>query len=252
MTKIKDLFVPAPGHEFISADYNQIEFRTVCCLAKEPFLKAIFDDPNRDVFGELAEEMFGASWGKPHRQILKRVCHGTNYGMEAKTMTEQINGDAKNFGVDLCVQVYESKKFQREYIKRVPKVKRWQEGVKNKILKTEDDLITPFGRRRRFPLTTPQNKYKVIHEALAFMPQSIASDICLKALMELHYRLPEGCFVRLSVHDSIMVECPIELHDCVSSLMEEIMIASAERFSTYCKFAIELQWSTESWGKLHA
>jgi DNA polymerase-1 len=251
MAKIKDLFIPEPGNVLINADYNQIEFRAVCCLAEEPWLKAVFDDPKRDVFWELVAELFGPEGGKHHRQIVKRVCHGTNYGMEAKTMTEQINGDAKNFGVDLTIKVYESKKFQNGYLKRVPKVKKWQESIKTKIFKTEDDLVTPFGRHRRFPLTTPQNKYKVLHEALAFMPQSIASDICLKALMELHYRLPVGCYVRLSVHDSIMVECPIELQECVSRLMEEVMLESARKFSTYCKFAVEIQWSTERWGDLH-
>lgn len=250
MAKIKDLFIPAPDCMFINADYNQIEFRVVACLAEETYLKPIFDDPSRDVFGELCLELWGPTWTKDHRQVMKRVVHGTDYGMEANTMTEQINGDAKNFGMDLRVTVRESKNFQQYYLKRVPNIKKWQDSIKNQILKTEDDLTTPFGRRRRFPLVTKQNKYKVIHEALAFKPQSIASDICLTALMDLYDVLPVGCYIRLSVHDSIMVECPIELKDQVGRLMRSVMIASAERFSTFCKFAVELSYSDKSWGAL--
>lgn len=246
---IKSMYVPAPGNVLIQGDYNQLEFRVVTCMAEEEAVAEIFRDPSRDVFGEFSERLFGKGWTKDHRQIMKRIVHGTDYGMEAKKMTEQINGDAKNFGVDLRVTVDDSKRFQKFYRGLVPGIMGWQNEVKNAIFKEGGDLVTDFGRHRRFWLITDENKYEVTHEGLAFKPQSIASDICLTAAMRLHKMMPEyGAAIRLLVHDSIIVEAPIEAQHQVAHLMQKTMMDAGSEWSDYVPFAVEIKISDQSWG----
>lgn len=247
---IRSLFVPAEGNVFIQGDYSQAEYRVVATLAQEPYLKEIFDDESRDVFGELAQSIFGDGWTKHHRQIVKRVVHGSNYGMGAETMAKQINTDAKQFGVDVKVTADQAKSFQRMYFSTIPNVRKWQAELKNTIFKKGDDLVTPFGRHRRFWLITKENKHDIEKEGLAFVPQSTASDICLSALVDLHKHLPNECHIRLPVHDSILVECPADIADSVGKQVKEIMENAAIRFTEYVPFRVDIQTSDKSWGAL--
>lgn len=250
-SSIRKLFVPARGNILIQGDFSQVEYRVVACLAQEPFLKEIFDDPNRDVFGELAFQMFGAGWQKHHRQIVKRVVHGTNYGMKHHKMADQINKDASDFGVEFKIKPFDAERFQWTYLNTIPQVRKWQKETENEITESDKQALdTPFGRQRKFWLITRQNKHKVVNEGLAFRPQSIASDICMDALETLHRELPQEARLRLTVYDSIMVECPIPMKDEVSHLMEKCMVEAAQSFSDYTRFATDIQTSTESWGAL--
>lgn len=250
-SSIRKLFVPERDNILIQADYSQIEYRVVACLAQESYLKAIFDDPTRDVFGELALDMFGQGWTKHHRQIVKRIVHGTNYGMKRHKMADQINKDASDFGVDFKITPFDAEKFQYKYMSTVPRLKRWQKETEAEIVDSDQQsLTTPFGRHRKFWLITDQNRHKVVNEGLAFRPQSIASDICMTAMLELHKRLPQEARLRLSVYDSIMVEAPIPLKNEVSNLMEDVMLKAARSYSDYTKFAVDIQTSIESWGAL--
>lgn len=247
---IRNLFVPAEGNVFIQCDYSQIELRVVVTLAQETSLVPILSDPTRDIFGELSAQLFGADWTKVHRQIMKPIVHGTNYGMGPKTMASQINEDARLMGVDLFITVADAGTFQKRYLEMVPNITKWQQATKRELFTEHDDLTTPFGRHRRFWLITEDNKIDVEHEGLAFRPQSIASDICLRAAINLHHVLPDAANIRLLIHDSIMVECPQGTEKITTSIIEHMMIESAQMWTDYIPFSVETKVSTNSWGDL--
>jgi DNA polymerase-1 len=248
---IKRMFVPEQGNAFVQADFSQIEYRTVACLAKEGFLAEIFNDQHRDVFGEFAEQIFGPNWTKAHRQIVKRIIHGSNYGMGPGTLTDQVNEDARKMGVvGDAFTVVQGKAFQLKYMKLVPNLVKWQKSIKHKVIDLNQDLVTPFGRHRRFQLITNDNKHDIEKEALAFMPQSISSDICLAAGMGLRLALPAGAAIRLFVHDSIMVECKQADVEKVSRLMIDMMMESGSHFSDYVPFAVDIKSSDKSWAEV--
>jgi DNA polymerase-1 len=234
---IKRFFIAEEGNVFVNADYNQLEARVVCCEAKEESLRTIFSDPTRDIFWEFAREEFGPDATPGHRQIYKRVVHGTNYGMGPQTMADQMNSDAELFGLSLRYDKMRARKLQDRYFRIVPGLTKWQDSVKREIFESHNDLVTPFGRHRRFWLITRENKKDIEHEGIAFKPQSIASDICLRALVECHRR---GIQLRLTVHDSLLAECAEDQAQDVAREMEQVMLASAAEYSTYCKFAVEI------------
>lgn len=246
--RIKRLFVPEEGLVFIQGDYAQLEARVVACLAQDAYLGEIFRNQNRDLFTELATEIFVSHGNQQHRQICKRITHGSNYGMGPGTMAMQVNNDALQMGEpNPRMTMNAAAVYQQRYLARVPQVVEWQRSIVEQVLGNGDDLVTPWGRHRRFWLITQENRYDVEHEALAFMPQSIASDICMDAFIQLNN---EGLDVRLSVYDSILVAAPIVDAEQTAYRMREVMEASGRRYSSFVPFPVEIQMSATSWGDL--
>jgi DNA polymerase I-like protein with 3'-5' exonuclease and polymerase domains len=142
----------------------------------------------------------------------------------------------------------EAYKLRDDFFDLIPSVVAWQEQVKRTVL-SEGELVTPFGRRRRFHLITEQNRHSVLNEALSYLPQSTASDICLSALIRLRPLLKGMGFIRLTIHDALVVEAPISRRDEVSDLLQRTMVECGAEFTDYVPFAVDLSYG-RSWGEL--
>jgi DNA polymerase-1 len=233
-SSIKRMFVPSPGKTFVQADYRGAELRVVACEAKDEYLRQLFTD-NRDIHNEVAERFFGPRFTKDQRVRAKAVVFGLTYGREAFSLAQEYK-----------IPVYEAQAYLDTFFSMIPQVKAWRAGIENQILHGEDDLTTVFGRHRRIWLVTESNKRDVVKEALAFVPQSTASDICLHAAMVLHET--HGLDIRLLVHDSILVETetPEETAQLMSRVMPEV---AAEVYSDYVPFEVETSIGG-SWGEV--
>lgn len=89
-----------------------------------------------------------------------------------------------------------------------------------------------------------------MNEALAFLPQSTASDMCLQAMAWTRVELRGKAFIRNIVHDSILLECKREHVDLVKEVVERNMLESAKTIvGDYVKFAVETT-TGNSWGEL--
>ena len=111
-------------------------------------------------------------------------------------------------------------------------------------------LETVFGRRFQSEVITGRSKTNVVNSALAFLPQSTASDICVSAAMEIHQWIGHdyGAQIIGSIHDAILVESPKEYTAEIASRMQAEMKLSAERvFGTIVPFDTDAEWGT-SWG----
>ena len=223
----RKIFVANPGNVFVQADYSQIELRVVTCEAEEPYFMEIFRDTSRDTHQEVADRL-GIT-----RQVAKMVVYGLSYEMSA-------NGLAFRLGISLP----EATRYVREFHNVIPQIVRWKESVKRTLLHDHEDLVTPYGRHRRFWLITAENREDLIKEAIAFYPQSIASDICQTAVCQL---VEDGLKVRLSVYDSIMVECPEADAVEVGHHMEKRMLEAGRAYSEYIPFDVETKIG-RSWG----
>lgn len=83
--KAKHAFVPADGYELTESDYSQLEFRLECEYTQEPELIAAFNDPKRDVFTEMSEQM-----GLP-RYEMKQYKYATGYGAGLSRIANMFN-----------------------------------------------------------------------------------------------------------------------------------------------------------------
>ena len=250
---IKRLFVAsAPDRSIIQSDFSQAELRTLSFLAQDEYFRDIFNDPTRDVFDELVPELFPGSvkafmeadvW-KEQRTMVKTYVYGLSYGR-----TEY--GIARGFGIDVEV----AKEHMNRFFSVIPKIIAWQEWVKRQVHEGYD-LVTPFGRHRRYSLITKENERNVMNEALAFLPQSTASDMTVQAAVNLQRWFeaewaPEKRpkIINL-IHDAIMTDCMDEDIPVVQAAMENAMVSSAASVvGDYVLFAADSS-SAKTWGDL--
>lgn len=233
---IRNMYVPEPGNVFVQADYATVELRVLATLARDEYLRDLFVD-GRDIHNEISTQLYGPGFTREQRVRTKAVVYGLSYGREAFSIAQEYD-----------MKVSEATRMMEEFFRVIPETVAWKQSVKEKVLHASEDLETPFGRRRRFWLITNENRRDVEKEAYAFYPQSIASDICLSAFIRL--RRDHDLAVRLPVHDSILVECPLADAKDVSRLMEEVMSQTAtEVFTDYVPFPVDVKIGN-TWGEV--
>lgn len=243
---IKELFIPSPGKVFFHADYSQAELRVISWLSKDKYFIEILNDPNRDIFDELVGEIFPGMTRqntdpkefKETRTLIKTYVYGLSYGRTAY-------GIARGFNMP----VEEAKAHMKAFFNVIPDIIKWQNRIKNSV-KHGEVLTTPNGRRRRYNLITDNNEHKVMNEALAFTPQSIASDMTLKAAVNLNNRKDFKAEIVNLVHDDIICECfPEDVENNMAILKEEMLASAYEIVGDYIKFDVDGTYG-ERWSDL--
>jgi len=222
---VKEQFVSDPNRLLLTLDYAQAELRVLTWLAKEETLLSIFKDPDQDLFVELCLQMVPgfAEMSKEDkvnaRTLIKRFAYGVSYGRTA-------HGIAKEY--DLRHLSLEQIQGQMDLFNaKIPRIKAFQEEVVGRIHRGEA-LVNPFGRHRRFYLITPTNQQEVENEAMAYLPQSTASDIGLEAAARC---VREGIFIVNLVHDALYAEASPDEVDDVMELMNKIMVETGEEYT---------------------
>lgn len=232
---IRKVYAASPGHSFVYADYSNIEGRVVAVLSGDETMIALMQDPDSDIHSTVAESIFGSTFTKAQRTIAKSVVHGANYARTA-------HGIAEGLGIS----VGDATKVYNGYHRLFRGIKPWHAAIKDQVLNTDEILMTSYGRKRRFALIIPDNAEDVYKEALAFQPQSIGSDICLSAAVQLKR---EGFAVRLLVHDGIGIEVPVDEVDVAIPRIRQVMMERARDFTTVVPFFVDIQVGS-SWGEV--
>jgi uracil-DNA glycosylase family 4 len=229
-----------PGNILIQADYKQAEGRVICWLARDTYLRDIFADTDADLFNMLGAGLYKCaptSLNKEQRVRTKAYFYGTAFGREAYSI-------AHEYKIPVARAIEEHQAF----LSTIPATVAWQETIKQHVLEGKD-LVSPFGRRRRFALITPQTSNDVLKEALSYLPQSIASDICLTALVRLRPKLRGIGFIRLTIHDALVVEAPLAHLELVSHMLRTEMVQAAREITEYVPFEVDISYG-RSWGDL--
>jgi DNA polymerase-1 len=225
---------------FVHCDYGQAEGRIIAWLARDEYLRGVFCDPNQDLFNTLGARLYNVDpedLDKEKRVRTKAYFYGLGYGREAYSIAKEYQ-----------LPVSTVKKDLEAFFDMLGEVRPWQRKIK-RIVHTRQELISPFGRRRQFPLITEQNRLDVEREALSYLPQSTASDICLGAATELRPMLRGKGFMRLTIHDALVTECHKSKADEVGQVMQEVMLRKAAELTTYVPFKVDITVGTR-WGEL--
>ena len=229
---------------FVQADYSQAEFRVITWLGKDALARDMFirSTKENDVFVQLCTAMYDAVFmggskaqRKEMRTLIKTMAYGIMYGREAKAI-------ALAFGIP----VRTAQQRMKEFTSMIPGIMQFQQELIKQVERGED-LVTPFGRHRRFHLITNANIVDVRNEAKSFKPQSIASDICLESAWQLDQM---GMELRNIVHDSILTECWEHEVEEVKHTMRKVMVGTAERVTEgYVPFDVDVEVGL-TWGDL--
>lgn len=232
-------FIAQPGYTLVEADFSQLELRVLAHLAKDEALTQVYLD-DKDIHGEVAQIL-----GIP-RSYAKIFVFGLVYGRGPKGIVE---GDEMNEIVSQGGQrwtIAQATAFQYRFLSAYPQVQEWIELQQRQALALHY-VETLWGRRRRFPFITNQNRTEIMRQGANMPVQGTASDICLSALVRLQRRLPNGAAIRMTVHDSIVFEVRNDILDSTLEQIEHEMITVP--FDSRVPFKVEIKTGTR-WGEL--
>lgn len=213
---LRNVFLATPGYTLIEADLSQAEVRCVAWLARDETLKETLlsgvDVHTRTaclMFDKRPEEVTGEQ-----RTAAKRIAFALLYGMSPATLAKELK-----------IPKVEAVRLVDLYFSVYPRVREWMQEVR-KIALAGQLSYTPFGRTRHFGLVTPENRAEIEREAVNTLPQSLASDITLSALIRIDRRIRKGDFGKtrllLTVHDSIILETAEEAEAVALAVKEEM------------------------------
>jgi DNA polymerase-1 len=169
---------------------------------------------------------------------VKAYVYGLAYGRSEFSIAPEFN-----------ITVEEARRGMGAFFNVIPEIVEFREKTRTKVLAGED-LVTPWGRHRRYWLITNDNIQEIMREALAFLPQSTASDMTVKALTNLRPMLRGKAFIRNIVHDSLLLECHRDDAEEVAALVDSEMLKAAEFIvGDYVPFATETKIGM-NWGEV--
>ena len=234
LPNVRSLFIPDPGHTFFDIDLSSADLRIVVWEADEPVFKQMLKE-GLDPYTEIAKEFYHdptITKKDPRRQTFKSFAHGTNYLGTAKGLAERLG-----------LGVHEAEKTQRWYFDRFPKIKKWQDDLKDQVLKRRM-VQNVFGYRCYF---FDRIEGTIFNQAAAWIPQSTVACLINRAYVAIDAELPE-VDILLQVHDSLAGQFPSYL----GAQMERAIVAKAEISLPYegdpLIIPIGIKTSTSSWG----
>ena len=246
---IKRALIAAPGCKIISCDYSQAELRTVAELADDTAMIAAFQPGAPDFFDDLMTKIWPEEFptieayedfkheqpktAKNRRALVKSVVYGLNYGRGIAAIATELE---KPFE--------EAKYVVDQYLGAYPGLRNWQQKVRHSVGRKEENYMrrTKFGMTYN-PLFVPDADYaSTQNEALAFVPQSTANDICLNAAIKINEQVGQyGAKLIGLVHDATYVECPEETVEECSRMMEREMSKAATLVFNQVPFVAEAE-----------
>lgn len=246
---IKRALVAAPGCKIISCDYSQAELRTVAELADDKAMIAAFQPGAPDFFDDLMTKIWPEEFptieayeafkheqpktAKNRRALVKSVVYGLNYGRGVAAIATALEQP-----IETAQHVVD------QYLGAYPGLRDWQTRVRHSVGRKEEDneRKTKFGLTFN-PLFVSDNNYSSTqNEALAFVPQSTANDICLNAAIKINEQVDQyGAKLIGLVHDATYVECPEETIEECSKMMEREMAKAATLVFDRVPFAAEAE-----------
>ena len=223
-SEIRKMFVAAPGHVLVDADYSQIELRLLAHISGDETMKNAFLT-GEDIHAVTASQVFGVPLEDVTAQMrshAKAVNFGIVYGISAFSLAQ-----------DIGVRPREAQAYIDAYLEKYHGVREYMERVIAEA-KANGYVSTLYGRRRPMPeLKSPNRNMRAFGERVARnMPiQGTAADIMKLAMVNVHRRMrAEGLESRLilQVHDELIAECPEHEADRVKALLEEEMSGAAK------------------------
>lgn len=246
---IKRALVAEPGNKIVSCDYSQAELRTVAEIASDEAMIAAFQPGAPDFFDDLMTKIWPDDYptieayeefkhkhpktAKNKRALVKSVVYGVGYGRGVPAIATALEQpiEAAQHVVD-------------QYFATYTGLRDWQARVRHSVGRKEENAE----RRTRFGMTynplfiADSNYASTQNEALAFVPQSTANDICLNAAIRINEQVGQyGAKLIGLVHDATYVECPEETIEECSRMMEREMSKAATLVFNRVPFVAEAE-----------
>lgn len=222
--RIRKVFVPREGCEFMDADYSQIELRVLAHMSgDEQLIEAYHMD--QDIHRITASKVFHTPFEDVtdlQRRNAKAVNFGIVYGISSFGLSQ-----------DLSISKKEAAEYIEQYFATYPKVKEFLDRQVSEA-KKKGYVTTMYGRRRPVPELASSNfMQRSFGERVAMNApiQGTAADIMKIAMIRVWKALKDAGLkskLILQVHDELLIETVKEETEQVRSILEENMRSAAE------------------------
>jgi len=252
MREVRDVFTADPGHVLLEVDLSTAEDRVVKMLTRDPAMRKLAQTPpwELDQHRYNAACMFNKAESeitRDDRELAKRTCHGTSYGMSPARMSEVWLKESEG---KLVRTAKECEGLQQLYVNRVmPQLLAWQAEIRMEIMQYRC-LSNPFGRV--LDLTWERLDDETFKRGYAFKPQSIVGMLVNKfGLRPVWERLRgdlvyTGARVAIQLHDALYLSTPPEhVYDlalmCQQALEKPVLYYGHPMTIPVC-FKVGLRW----------
>lgn len=161
------------------------------------------------------------------------ITGNSNYGRGVPAIAT-----ALEMPIDSAQYVYD------QYMGSYAGLRDWQQKVRHSVGRKEENYMrrTKFGMTYNPLFVSDNNHSSTQNEALAFVPQSTANDICLNAAIKINEQVGQyGAKLIGLVHDATYVECPEETIEECSRMMEREMSKAATLVFNRVPFVAEAE-----------
>lgn len=181
--RMKQCFVPvSDDFALVEFDYSQLEFRLSTHFAGQKELVEVFNDPNRDIFQEIADAL-----GKWERQDAKTLVYLLSYGGGPSKI-------ANVFGTDYAG----GKQIRDNFFSIYRNLLRASNYAQNHALR-EGRVRLWSGRYRNF-----LNRKEEAHKAYNSFIQGTAADLVERAMIRSAQFESADAWMMLQIHDSVV------------------------------------------------
>lgn len=222
--QIRKIFIAKDDHEYVDADYSQIELRVLAHMSKDDTLiKAYTED--LDIHTLTASSVFHIPMEEVtrlQRSRAKEVNFGIVYGMSDFGLSENLKITRK-----------EAKAYIENYFNQYKSVKTYMED-KVKECKEDGFVTTILNRKRNIPEIHSSNfNMRSFGERTAMNTpiQGSAADIIKIAMIKVYNALKEGNYkskLLLQVHDELLIEATKDELEDVKKLLKDNMESAVD------------------------
>jgi DNA polymerase I len=242
--RLRRAFVPAPGHLFLVADYDQIELRVIAHLSGDKGLVHAFEE-RRDIHRATASRVFGVTPEDvtfTQRNRAKMVSYGLAYGMEAFGLAQRLG-----------IETSEAAEILNSYFSAFPLVRELMDRSVGEA-RARGYTVTLLGRRRPLPdLNSPNRGLRLAAERQAMNAgiQGLAADLFKLALVRLDAALEAARFASrlvLQVHDEVILEVPEDSNESeeVENVTRTVLAGVGEEVGLEVPLEVSSAWGV-SW-----
>lgn len=222
--RIRKVFVPAPEHVFLDADYSQIELRILAHMSHDAQLIEAYH-MDADIHRITASKVFHVPFDEVtplQRRNAKAVNFGIVYGISSFGLSQ-----------DLSITPKEAAVYIQQYFATYPGIKVFLDACVSSA-KDKGYSVTMFGRRRPIPeLSSSNGMQRAFGERVAMNSpiQGTAADIIKIAMVKVWKALKEAGLkskLILQVHDELIIEARKDEAEKAKQILEDCMKSAAD------------------------
>jgi len=227
-------------------DFPQSEIRVAAMISNDKKLQQVCNDLSKDFHTYIASVAFRIPYDKvtkEDRQAAKGISFGILYGMGAAALSKTINTSKE-----------EAQGLIYEYFDAYRTLKQWIDST-IRLIKTQGYVVSPFGRRRRFPdykYLDEAGRARAEREGVNAIIQVTSSDLLLITMTRVFNRLKElESTPIIEVHDSIIIDTAKGEIEVVGEILKEEVAGCTKGFPWAERVVMfgELELG-KSWGEL--